>query len=61
MTSKTGRPATFTVLDVVTAYEMRNDGVCWKLISRYLGGKQDTLQRAVIRAERFGLNLSSKL
>lgn len=45
-----------SLADLVVIYEMRNDRVTWKWISRVMGLSASQMKRAVARAEREGLS-----
>lgn len=47
------RPRKFTHEDIAVAYELFCEGVCWKLIERYLG---DGIRFSVNNAIRNGLH-----
>ena len=49
------KPRRYSTEELVLAYELRHCGCRWKAIARGLGGREDTLKKAVLRAKRNGL------
>jgi hypothetical protein len=53
------KPRHYTTQELVLAYELRHCGCAWKAIARGLGGRVDTLKKAVLRAKRHGLQVAA--
>lgn len=55
MNQKRGPKPSYTNADIALAYELRGEGVSWKLIAYGLGCQDDAIRKAVQRAERRGI------
>ncbi|MOA33319.1 hypothetical protein D3C78_1546060 [compost metagenome] len=49
------KPQHYTPAELALAYELRGCGCSWKAITQGVGGREDTLKKAVRRAARQGL------
>jgi len=41
--------------DLAFAYELRTEGICWKLIASSLGVECDSLKHAIGRVKKYGM------